>query len=78
MKLFRNGDLGRLIMGAFRKAKNQPLNSYEIAGVIEAQQEYERGSLQKRVRTNLTYLVITGRVVKIGRGRLAKWVPVRK
>jgi hypothetical protein len=58
VRLFRQGELGRLILGALRKA-NQPLATAElVTAVLKAKgaPDAARPTLAPRVRTNLSYL----------------------
>lgn len=77
MKLFRQGELGRLIMNALRTAKG-PLRTQEVVtAVMKAlgHDEQARHALSKRVRGNLQYLQRTrGVVAKIGSAGSARWV----
>lgn len=76
VKLFRQGELGRMLLDALRKA-DRPLSSREIAdAVMQAMGHTEKSlpALAQRVRSNLSYHEKqTGRVVKVGKGVNAKW-----
>jgi len=75
VKLFRHGELGRLILDALRKA-GEPLSTPQITSyIIEAQghDESARRALAPRVRGNLAYLHGRGIVEKIGERTGAKW-----
>ena len=76
VKLFRQGELGRMLLDALRKA-DEPLSSREIAAeVIQAMGHSESSlpAMAQRVRSNLSYHEKqTGRVVKVGKGADAKW-----
>ena len=70
MKLFRQGELGRLILGALRQAE-RPLSTAEIASaILEAGGDGEsaRPTVAPRVRGNLCYLERRGKVSKSGTG----------
>jgi len=76
IRLFRHGELNRMIMGAFREADKDTLSLAEIVSYILAQgglSEDARKALAPRVRSNLAYLVRTGRVEKIGEREAALW-----
>ena len=76
VKLFRQGELNRLILTALRRATG-PLSTAEIVtSVITAlgHGEEARPALKGRVRGNLAYLERDRKsVVKIADGRNAKW-----
>jgi hypothetical protein len=75
VKLFRQGELGRLIVDALRRA-GKPLGTHEIAtALLEAggHGEAARPSLTPRVRGNLAYLEGRGTVRKGGKAAGALW-----
>jgi len=75
VKLFRQGELGRLILGALRKAE-VPLSTAQIAtAVLDAggHGEAARPTVTPRVRGNLAYLERRGKVSKSGGGRDVCW-----
>jgi len=75
VKLFRQGELGRLIIDALRRA-GKPLGLAPIVGAILADQghsEAARPALTPRVRGNLAYLEKGGKIAKSGKARSAKW-----
>ncbi len=75
IKLFRQGELGRLILGALREA-GAPLSTAEIvARVIAAggHKDGARATMAPRVRGNLAYLERRGKVRKSGEGKSARW-----
>lgn len=75
LKLFRQGELGRLITGVLRHAR-RPMGTHEIITAVldgGGWGEDARRPLGVRVRTNLSYLDATGRIEKTGRGRRAHW-----
>ena len=75
LNVFRQGELGRLIIGLLRTA-NGPMTNLEIARTV-----IERGGLSqdlwvaihRRTRANLAYLEAQSRVIKTGQGRRATW-----
>ncbi len=75
LNVFRQGELGRLIIGLLRTADG-PMTNLEIARTV-----MERGGLSqdlwvaihRRTRANLAYLEAQGRVFKSGAGRMAVW-----
>jgi hypothetical protein len=75
VKLFRQGELGRLIVDALRRA-GKPLGTHAIVtALMEAggHGEGARTSLTPRVRGNLAYLETREMVLKDGRGQLVRW-----
>lgn len=75
IKLFRQGELGRMILGALRDA-DRPLHASKIVGaIIEAggHGESARKAISQRVRGNLAYLERRRVVEKDGSGRSARW-----
>jgi|GEM_PF-873491 len=75
IKLFRQGELGRLILGTLRRAGHS-LGTHEVVAQLLSAGgfgEEAKASLGPRVRGNLAYLERSERVVKIGRGRYTKW-----
>lgn len=73
--LFRQGELGRLILGCLREADG-PLATAEIVSAILAaggHGESARRAVGGRVRGNLAYLERRGKVRKTGNGRTARW-----
>jgi hypothetical protein len=75
VKLFRQGELGRLIMDALRRGRG-PLSTAEIVTALLAatgHAESARPALAPRVRGNLAYHERRGSVVKSGRGMSVKW-----
>jgi len=76
VKLFRQGELGRMILDALRQAKDETLSTYEIASALMAaggHGESARRAVAGRVRGNLAYLERQGRVLKINNGPAARW-----
>ena len=75
INLFRQGELGRLILGALREAQ-RPLHASEIVGhiiKIGGHGESARYALSQRVRSNLAYLERRGVIAKLGDRTSAKW-----
>lgn len=75
VRLFRQGELGRLILGALRKAEGKPLATAEIVtAVLEAKgaPEAARPTMAPRVRANLAYLEKRSAAVRelLGNGTL--------
>jgi hypothetical protein len=67
---FRQGELGRLILGALRQVEETPLSTREIASAILAaggHGESARPTVAPRVRGNLCYLERRGKVIKTTR-----------
>jgi hypothetical protein len=75
VKLFRQGELGRLILDALRRA-GKPLGTHAITtALLEAggHGEAARPSLAPRVRGNLAYLESRKAITKTGAGRAVVW-----
>jgi len=76
VKLFRQGELGRLILDALRTSDG-PMRTQDIVSAIllaQGHEETARTALTPRVRANLQYLVNrAGAVSKIGGGGDARW-----
>jgi hypothetical protein len=75
IKLFRQGELGRLIVGALRDAE-VPLSTQAITKHIlnaGGHGESARSAVMPRVRGNLAYLHRQGKVVKAGSGKEVRW-----
>jgi hypothetical protein len=75
VKLFRQGELGRLILGALRDA-DAPLGTQAITThilVAGGHGQAARPAMAQRVRGNLAYLQRRSVVLKIGEGREARW-----
>jgi hypothetical protein len=75
VKLFRQGELGRLIVDALRRA-GKPLGTHEIVtALLEAggHGESARSALTPRVRGNLAYQEGRRVVRKLGRSSGATW-----
>jgi hypothetical protein len=75
VKLFRQGELGRMILDVLRRA-GKPLGTHEITTALLTAGGYgesARPSLAPRVRGNLAYLESRGAVTKAGRGKAVAW-----
>jgi hypothetical protein len=75
VKLFRQGELGRLILGALRDA-GAPLSTLAITRhVLNAggHSDKAKPTVMPRVRGNLAYLLRMGKVVKTGSGKGVRW-----
>jgi hypothetical protein len=75
IKLFRQGELGRMIVDALRRA-GKPVRTHDVvSAVLRAGGHHEsvRPALAPRVRGNLAYLSAQQKVKKIGGGREASW-----
>lgn len=75
VKLFRQGELGLILMGVLREA-NQPMTVLAIVAKVIADMGLPPSSgkaLDRRVRSNLVYLESRGRVVKTNERRDAHW-----
>lgn len=76
VKLFRQGELNRLVLDALRNGQGKPLSTHQIAEAIRIAQGHEPSALPalaKRVRGNLQYLMRRETVAKLGKGTQAKW-----
>jgi hypothetical protein len=77
VKLFKHGELGRMILDALRRANGKALSNQEIAKVIVDAEGYGDSALPAlalRVRGNLTYQYRERRTVtKIGDRLTARW-----
>lgn len=75
VNLFRQGELGRLILSALRQAE-RPLSTAGIVSSVLASGghgEDARPALRGRVRGNLAYLERRGLIEKIGARATATW-----
>ncbi|MEP6827310.1 MAG: hypothetical protein ABJA10_04485 [Aestuariivirga sp.] len=75
-KLFKLGELGRLIMDVMRPSEGQPMATRDIvAGVSLAigQGKNSEAVLAATVRSNLAYMARRGKVVQVGNGVGCKW-----
>jgi hypothetical protein len=75
IKLFRQGELGRLVTDTLRRA-GKPLGTHEIVTALlkaGGHSEAARPALRPRVRGNLAYQEGRGKIVKAGRGSTVTW-----
>jgi hypothetical protein len=78
LNLFRQGELGRIIISLLR-AHKQPMTNLVLARLIHDRGEYGPefwDAIRKRTRANLAYLEKLGRIVKLGEGPEALWALV--
>jgi hypothetical protein len=75
VKLYRQGELGRMILDALRKAGEPVGIEAVVTALIQAQGHGEavRPALKPRVSSNLHYLLREKRVTKDGRGKAVLW-----
>jgi hypothetical protein len=75
VKLFKQGELGRLIFDALRRAGGPIPTADVVTAVMEAQgyEEGARSAFAPRVRGNLVYQRVRGTIAKIGNGNEARW-----
>ena len=75
IKLFRQGELGRLIVDAIRRSPDGATAKEIVTALLKVggHGESVRGTLSPRVRGNLAYLGSQGKVVKDGSGALTVW-----
>lgn len=75
VKLFRQGQLGAMILGALRTAQ-RPLATAEVVRALVESGRLGDGAeagLKARVRSNLAHLLKTARVLKQGKGVAVLW-----
>ena len=75
-KLFKMGELGRLIIDALRRANGVSQSTSEVTSAVSAaigQGKTSEAVLFATVRSNLAYLVRRGSVVKSGDRAALKW-----
>jgi hypothetical protein len=76
-KIVKQGELGRHIIDALRRAGDKPLSSFEVTvAVCHAIGEGDNavGLMGPSVRSNLQYLVRKGKIQKQGNGQRAEWL----
>ncbi len=76
VKLYRQGELSRLVRGALREAGNQPISIHDIVSTLMelgGHSEESRVAIRARVRSNLCYLEKQGVVRKSGEQKMALW-----
>jgi hypothetical protein len=76
IKLFRQGELGRMILDALRNADGELGTGEIVTALLEAggHGESARRAVGGRVRGNLAYLEKRGKITKTGEGRGARWL----
>ena len=74
-KLFRQGELGRMILDALRNADGELGTQEIVTALLEAggHEESARRAVGGRVRGNLAYLERRGKVSKTENGKAARW-----
>ena len=75
-KLFKLGELGRLIIDALRRADGVPLDTAQVVAAVSAaigQGKTSEPVLRATVRSNLDYLARRGKVLKIGKSAETTW-----
>ncbi|HET7084420.1 MAG TPA: hypothetical protein VFI23_06595 [Rhizomicrobium sp.] len=75
LNVFRQGELGRLIIGLLR-VSTEPMTNLEIAKAIMQRGGYRSHlwtAIRRRTRANLAYLEAQGRVTRTGTGIGALW-----
>ena len=75
-KLFKLGELGRLIKDALRRADGGPLSTHEVVAAVAVaigQGKASEAVLRATVRSNLAYMARRGSVVKIGKSLGCRW-----
>lgn len=76
IKLFRQGELGRMIRDALRRAEGKPISTADIVSFIIELGGHgpdARQALAQRVRGNLAYLRRRGVVERVSGGKVAMW-----
>ena len=75
IKLFRQGELGRMILAALRGAPGELATAEIVTAILTAggHGESARRALAPRVRGNLAYLGRRRLVVKSGNGKGVRW-----
>lgn len=76
IKLFRQGELGRMIIDAMRRSGPDPVSVAQITSVLldmGGHGEGARPTVAARVRSNLAYLRRRGRAVRTGEQRNVRW-----
>jgi hypothetical protein len=76
VRLFRQGELARLILGALRQAEGQPLSSPAIVTHVMQVKGIDMGArrtIVQRVRSNLGYLERCGKIARTGKGKSVRW-----
>lgn len=81
VKLFGQGQLGRMILEALRVADGRPLSTAEIVDHVLREGGHDgsaRKAVAPRVRGNLSYLCRRGAIAKIGARGNVKWALAEK
>lgn len=76
-KLIKQGEMGRHIIDALRRAGNKPITSFEAAiAVSHAIGESDDGAslISASVRSNLQYLARRGKIRKVGDRKSTVWL----
>jgi hypothetical protein len=76
VRLFKRGELGRLILGALREANGGPLGTHDITAAVIDKVGFDqdvRLTVKDRVRLNLNYLERGGRVSRTGKQQNVRW-----
>jgi hypothetical protein len=74
-KLFKMGELGRIILSALRKAK-RPMRTPALITAVSLAVGLDKSANNKfrgTVASSLNYLARRGRIVKVGGGQAARW-----
>jgi len=75
LNLFRQGELGQILIGLLRAA-GRPMTNIELATIVIERGGYDPTlwtPIRRRTRANLEYLANQQRVKKLDAGRLARW-----
>ena len=75
-KLFKMGELGRLIIDALRRAEGVPQSTREIVAAVSVaigQGKTSEAVLAATVRSNLDYLARRGKIIKDGKRETSVW-----
>ena len=75
-KLFKLGELGRLIKDALRRANGGPLSTHEVVAAVAVaigEGKTSEAVLRATVRSNLAYMARRGAVTQIGKAKGCKW-----
>ena len=79
-KLFKMGELGRLIIDALRREDGTPLDTGQVVAAVSVAIGQGKASevvLRATVRSNLDYLARRGKVVKSGERVAKRWELVK-
>ena len=75
-KLFKLGELGRLIKDALRRANGGPLSTAEVVAAVAVaigEAKASEAVLRATVRSNLAYMARRDKVFKLGERGSTKW-----